>query len=110
MLKQIRKNIFFQAVLIGLAVFNLMPAIVLGANKTTDQELFVKARKMYYNAEAPQSEVIKVLGRIKESLANLPEGFDKYYWSANVAYLSGEMAEVAGDKKRQPGILPRAMN
>ena len=100
MLKQIRKNIFFQAVLIGLAVFNLMPAIVLGANETTDQELFVKARKMYYNAEAPQSEAIKVLGRIKESLANLPEGFDKYYWSANVAYLSGEMAEVAGDKQK----------
>lgn len=64
------------------------------------QKYFTKARNMYYNAEAPVNEVVKLLNQSNESFVRLPEGFDKYYWSANVAYLSGEMAEVAGDKQK----------
>lgn len=104
---------YFQIVLSVLLVLNLICFNHLQVNATQKeitpetnihliegQNCFAKARNMFYNAEAPLNEVVKLLIQSNESFARLPEGFDKYYWSANAAYLSGELAEGAGDKQK----------
>lgn len=110
--KIIRKDVFFQAFLIVLTVYLLLtfnykvngaqnktPAMT-NTEITKGVELFIKARKMYYNAEAPINIVMEILNDSEESFAKLSESFDKYYWQANVAYLSGEIAEVLGEKQQ----------
>jgi Uncharacterized protein conserved in bacteria len=64
------------------------------------QALFIKARKMYYNAEAANGDLIKLFTADQNLFAQLPDGYDKFYWQSQVAFDLAEMAENSGNKKQ----------
>ncbi|MGE5607056.1 MAG: hypothetical protein ACM3YE_15375 [Bacteroidota bacterium] len=106
---------YFSMVFIGFVTLSLITPGALKANANLNEitrlsdhnlylrqgeELFFKARKMFYNAEATLDEVRTTLDHSKELFSKAADGYDKYFYKAKVAFLFGEMAEVAGDKQK----------
>ncbi len=62
------------------------------------KQLFSQGRNMVYNSEASLQEIIAILNNSKDVFTKLPDGFDKYYWLAQVEFIIAEAAENSGDK------------
>jgi tetratricopeptide (TPR) repeat protein len=64
------------------------------------KELFIKARRMSYNAEASYDAVKDILNSSSKCFNKLPDGYQKYYWLAQTEFERGEIAESSGEKRQ----------
>lgn len=102
-------------VLVSLLLFSLMAGISLqtgavdnknvrsndqSSNIVKGKELFFTGREMFYNAEAEIVEIKNTLKASKDYFSQLEDGFEKYYWQAQVEFVLAEIAE-ATEKKRE---------